>query len=452
MSTHALKNEVNMTSVPIFSGLLKVAIPIVVMNVLQSVFNLIDTTMLGGFTGDGGVGAVSATAPLISLITGFLIGLATGSNVIVARHIAKGDKEKTEMAIGTSIWLAIISGVAFMVIGVVFAKTFLTWMNVSENLLENAVPYFALYFVGCPLLLLYNFCASILRAAGDSKRPMYFLILGGVLKILINFLLLKFTNLHSKGLALATIVSWAVTAGLCFWILLKGEGSVKFKWSCFRIYKQELKDVLIIGVPTGIQVATYNFANVIMSTTVNSFGDHATTGIGIANIFDGIIYQIANSPSFAVMPFISQNFAVKNHKRVKEVFFKGCLIAAGFCFIAGSLSAIFSEQLSSLMSKTPEVIAYSKQKMIIISSTYFICGIQDVLAATLRGMGRSIIPTVSALVFTCFLRIFWVYLIFPLNPDLTFLYLVWPLGWILAIGMLGISFYIVYKKFKKECS
>ena len=448
MATAIHKNEVNMTTGPIFKGLLKIAVPIMVMNVLQSIFNFLDSTMLGRFVGDVGVGSVGACSTLISLITGLLIGVATGSNIIVARFIAKKDYERVERTIGTSILFAIVGGIVLLIIGVLMARTFLVWMNTPANRIDGAVTYFSLYFCGCPILLVYNFCAAILRSAGDSKRPMYFLTLGGIIKVISNYLFLKYTSLTVEGVAFATIISWFIAGGLCFYVLLKGEGSVKLKWSKLRFYKDELLAVLRIGVPTGIQTATYSFANVIIASTVNTFGDHATDGIAIANTFDGIIYQIAYAPSLAVMPFVSQNVSVNSPKRVKQTLFKGCAITIMFCAVAGSISAIFSGQLSSIMSSTPEVIAFSKQKMIIISSTYFICGIQDVFGASLRGMGKAIIPTISSLVFMCGLRFVWVYLIFPLCPNLTFLYLVWPVGWVLSIITLAISFAIFFNKLK----
>lgn len=448
MHAVAHKNEVNMTTAPIFKGLMKIAIPIMIMNVLQSIFNFIDQTMLGVFVGDVGVGSVGACTTLITLITGLLIGISTGSNVIVARHIAKGDKERVEKAIGTSIAFSLVGGIVLLVIGVIFARTFLTWMNTPANRIEGAVIYFKLYFCGCPILLLYNFCASILRSSGDSKRPMYFLTLGGIVKVIVNFLFLKFTDFTVQGVAIATIVSWAIAGGLCFLVLLKGKGTVKFKWSRFRFYGEELKSILHIGIPTGIQSATFAFANVIIASTVNTFGDHATDGVSIANTFDGIIYQIAYAPSLAVMPFISQNVSIKNTKRVKESLYKGCLITVMFSAVVGSLSAIFSTQLSSLMSKTPEVILYSKQKMIIISSTYVLCGIQDVFAASLRGLGKPIIPTISSLIYLFVFRFIWVYAFFPLNPNLTFLYLCWPIGWVLNTVTLLPVFIHYYKKLK----
>lgn len=452
MSVKVSKNEVNMISGPIIKGLLKIAIPIMIMQVFQSIFSFIDMTMLGKYVGDKAVGAVGACSTLITAITCLVTGVAVGANVVVARHIAKGDQERKEKAIGTSIFIAALGGLFLMIIGVVFGRTFLTWMNVSPSLMDGAVTYFTLYFIGCPISLLYSYCANILRAAGDSRRPMYFLLVGGVLKITVNYLLLRFTNFTVQGVAIATIVCWSVSGGSCFYLLLRGKGSVKFKWSRFRIYPEELKSLLHIGIPTGIYTMAYSFANVIIASTVNTFGEHATEGIAIANTFDGLIYQIAHSPSLAVLPFISQNCSIKNYKRVKETLLKGSFVAAMICFVAGSLSAIFSGQLASLMSQTPEVIAFAKQKMIIVSSTYFICAVQDVVASAMRGIGKPIIPTIATLVFTCAFRFFWVYLVFPLYPNLTFLYLVWPLGWILNIITLGIAFFYFLIKMQKKAN
>lgn len=450
VKTH--KNEVNMTTGPIFKGLLRIAIPIMVMNVLQSLFNMIDMSMVGRFVSDGAMGSVGACSTLITLITGLVIGVATGSNVVVARHIAKKDTESVEKAIGTSIMISIVGGLILVLVGIFFAKTFLKWMNTDESLLDGAITYFRLYFIGCPILLLYNFCAAILRSSGNSKIPMYFLTLAGVIKVVANFLLLKYTNLTIVGVAVSTIISWAVSGGLCFYVLLKGNGTVKFKWSRLRFYGSEVKSILHIGIPTGIQTGTYAIANVIIAATVNTFGPHATEGISIANTFDGIIYQIAIAPSLAVMPFVSQNVGINNPKRVRETVIKGVVLAVGICSIFGALSAIFSGFLSSIISKTPEVIAYSKQKMVIISSTYFLCGVQDVFGASLRGMGKPIIPTITSLIFLCGIRFPWVFLVFPLYPNLTFLYLIWPIGWVSSIITLLTAFIIFFKKYKRACA
>lgn len=442
------KQDVNMLSGPITRGLLTIAIPIMVMNVIQSLFNVIDMTILKHFDSGSAVGAVGACGTLISLITGLLIGISAGANVVIAKHIGSGDRQRVSQATGNAIALSIAGGILLLLIGVLFAPLFLQWTNCPAELLDQAILYFRLYFAGAPVLMFYNFCASILRSTGDSKRPMLFLTLGGIIKILFNFLFVAFFRLGVTGVACSTILSWCVSAGLAFYSLLHTHSIVRLDLKKVRFYRQESAEMLRIGVPAGLQQALYSIANVIITATVNTFGADATTGISIANNFDGILYQISTAPALAIMPYVSQNIGNNNVRRATQSVLRGIFITvilgAGF----GALSAIFSAELSSLMSDSPAVIAYSQQKMIIISSTYFICGINEIMGAALRGMGKPMVATASTMVYMCLFRFVWVYLIFPLCPNLTFLYLVWPIGWVLSILTLLPFYFATVKKFQ----
>ncbi|MBO5347114.1 MAG: MATE family efflux transporter [Lachnospiraceae bacterium] len=437
-----MRKEVNMLSGSIVKGLLTIAIPIMVMNVGQSLFNIVDMTILKTYgTSEGMVGAVGACSTLISLITGLLIGCSTGANVVIARYIGQGSEEHVEKAVGTSILFSVIGGLLLLVVGVSFAETFLRWTNCPEELLAEAALYFRLYFAGVPILMIYNFCAAILRSAGDSRRPMIFLLLGGAVKVILTYIFVAVFHLAIVGVACSTIISWAVTAALAVYVLLKNDGAVKIKVNRIRLYKQELSSILGIGIPAGLQQALYSVANVVISATVNSFGAEATTGISIANNFDIVLYHISTATSLAVMPYVSQNVAKGNIKRATQTVKKGIMITVCLGATFGALSAVFSAELSSIMSSEPAVIAYSQQKMIIISSTYFLCGINEIMGAALRGMGRPTIPTIATLIFMCAIRFPWVYLVFPHFRNLTFLYLIWPIGWVLSIIML-LCFYV----------
>lgn len=435
------KTEVNMLSGSIFKGLLSMTLPIMVMNVMQTLFSVIDMTVLGNLVDDRAVGAVGACSMLITMCTSLLIGISAGANVVVARHIGARDDKCTEEAVATAFSFAFAGGIVLMLIGVSCAGIFLRWTNCPESLLPQAVTYFKIYFLGVPVIMLYNFSASILRAAGDTRRPMLFLMLGGVVKVLLNIFCITVLHLTVEGVAIATVVSNGIAGGLCFWVLLRMKDKLHFSLRKLRFYPAELKDILYVGVPTGLQSAMYSLANVVITTAVNSFGPDATTGISIANQFDGILYHVACAPSLAAIPYIAQNIGAQNIRRAKQTVVRAILITVAFGATFGSLSAIFSGQLSSLMSSTPEVIRYSQQKMMIISSTYFICGINEVMGGTLRGMGKPIIPTIATFLFMCVIRFFWVYLIFPLYPNLTFLYLIWPIGWILSIITLLIAYF-----------
>lgn len=448
-----MKREVNMLSGSIVKGLLTIALPIMVMNVVQSLFNIIDMTILKSYDAGGGsaVGAVGACGTLISLITGLLIGCSTGANVVIARYIGQGDEEHVEKAVGTSLLLSGVGGILLLVIGVSFAEIFLKWTNCPDKLLNEAVLYFRLYFAGVPILMIYNFCAAILRSAGDARRPMIFLTLGGIIKIILTYVFVAVLDMAVAGVAFATIISWTFSAVLGISALIRNKGILKLKANRIRFYKYEIEKVLKIGVPAGLQQALYSVANVIITATVNSFGPEATTGISIANNFDGILYQISVATSLAVMPYVSQNVGKGNIKRATQAVTRGIGITVGLGLTFGMLSAIFSAELSSIMSSDPVVIAYSQQKMIIISSTYFICGINEIMGAALRGMGRPTIATISTLIFMCAIRFVWVYLVFPHFRNLTFLYLIWPIGWVLSIITL-LFFYVPTVRKLKVCS
>ena len=445
------RKEVNMLDGPILKGLFAIALPIMLMNVIQSLFNVVDMTVLKSFdTGDGyAVGAVGSCGMLISLVTGLVIGISAGSNVVVAKYIGRGERERTERAVGASVFVSLVGGFLLLAVGVSCARLFLVWTNCPAELLDGATLYFQLYFAGAPILALYSFAAAILRAAGDSQSPMRYLILGGVVKLGFNLLFVGAFSMGVRGTAYATLISWAVTALLSMWTLLRFRGTVRLKLGRIRPYGAELKEILLVGVPAGLQQGLYSIANVVITSTVNTFGPDAATGISIANQFDNILYQISVAPSLAVMPYVSQNVARGNVKRAARAVSNGMLITVALGATFGAASAIFSPQLSSLMSESAAVIDYSCQKMMIISSTYFICGINEIMGAALRGMGKPIVPTVATLVYMCLFRFVWVYLIFPLCPNLTFLYLVWPIGWVLSIGTLLLFFFPTLRKHRE---
>lgn len=445
-----MKQKTDILSGSVFKGLLFMTIPIMVMNVFQSLFTIIDMTVLGIMVDDDAVGAVGSSGMLITLTTGFLIGIATGSTVTAARHISRNETENLNKAVGTSVCFALISGIALMIFGLFSAETLLVWINCPESLLADATLYFKIYFIAVPFILLYNFCASILRANGNTKKPMRYLMIGGAVKVICNISITALFDVTVQGVAIATIISNMVSSSLALRALIKGDGIVRFNFRHFRIYVKELKQILYIGIPAGIQAGLYSLANTIISATVNTFGAAATKGIAIANQFDGALYQISIAPSLATVSYVSQNVAVGNIKRAKESILKSIIITVMFGATFGSLSAIFSGQLSGIMSPDPEVIAFSMQKMILISSTYFICGINEITCSTLRGMNKPIIPMISTFIYMCALRFVWVYVIFPLCPNLTFLYLVWPIGWVLSITTNLLFFFPAIKKLEKK--
>ncbi len=428
------KKDVNMLSGSITKGLLIIAIPIMLMNVLISLFNILDMWVLKLYDTDGlSVGAVGACKTLITLITNLVIGIATGANVAVAKHIGRKDPQHAERAAGTAVVISVLAGLALTVIGISCAGVFLTWVNCPEQLMSRAVLYFQTYFAGVPFLMIYNFCTAILRATGNSKRIMFISLMGCVVKIAATYLFVAVFHMGILGVSLSTIVSWLFYVILSLYYLRQKNATVRIRRENLRMDKQEMVAILKIGVPTGLQMGMYAIANVVISAAVNAMGPEATTGISIANTYDGVLYNICVATSLAVMPYVSQNMGAHNVKRAVQSIWKGVWLTVCIGASFGALSALFSRPLASIMSDDEMVITFARQKMIIISSTYFICGINDIVCAALRGMGRSLSPTIATLVFMCILRFVWVYWIFPLLPNLTFLYFVWPIGWVLSI-------------------
>jgi len=281
---------------------------------------------------------------------------------------------------------------------------------------------------------------------------MCILIVGGICKLIFTVAFLKFSKLAVESVAVATIATDMLTCTLSLTTLLKNKDALNISFKNIVFDIKELKQILFNGIPSGVQSLLYAFANVIIATTVNSFGPDATTGIAIANLYDGIIYQVAYAPSLAVIPFVSQNMGAGNLKRIRKTIISGIFITIIFCGSLGFLSAFFSRELSYLMTSSEAVVEYSRQKMILVSGTYFICGINEVLGGTLKGMGKPIPPAVTSLVFLCLLRFIWVYFIFPVIPNMTFLYTVWPVGWGLSIITLMAVYFIDINKLQKKTS
>ena len=428
--------SVNMLSGSIVKGLLTIAIPVMIMNVMSSLYNIIDMSILKEYNQNGyAVGAVGVCGVLITAISGLMTGSASGCNVVIAKFIGAKDDDGVRRAVHTSVALSLVAGLLLVVVGVGGAGLFLRWVNCPDELLPEATLYFRMYFAGTPLLMFYNFGAATLRSFGDSRRPMIFLLISGAIKMVLNYIFVAHFQMGVTGVALATILSWAALTVFMMVALLRNEGLGKVVIYKIRLHKEELLQILRIGIPAGTQQVLYSIANVLISATVNTFGPAATTGISIANHFDGILYQVSTAAALAVMPYVSQNIGAHNVKRAMQSIWKGMMITICLGASLGALSAIFSGPLSYLMTNDPAVVAYSQQKMILVSSTYFICGINEILGAALRGMGKPTAATVSTLLYMCLIRFVWVELIYPFLPEpkLTFLYLIWPIGWILSI-------------------
>lgn len=452
------RKKINMLSGSVIKGIMAFAIPIMFMNVMQSIFGIIDMTTLKRYDTNSGytVGAVGVSGTLLAFFRAWVIGIATGASVVVSRYIGKGEKENIEKSVGTALLFSVILGSVLLVIGVVFAEFFLELVNCPVKFFDEAVLYFRLYLLGMPFYAFYNFASTILRASGNPRSPMIFEMLGSIGKLALTFLLVGALKMGIAGASIATISAWIIVSILDCITLIRDGGIVAINRKKLRIYGKQLKEILRIGIPSAIQQAVNSIANLSISSAVNSYGSdditraNAATGVSIASRIDGILYDIASAPSLAVMPYVSQNVGAKNMKRAKEAIAKGTLIALVFAGGFGLLSVIFSAQLASIMSSNPEVIKFAQQRLVIVSSTYFLCGINGILGAALNGMGKPIISMLSNMIYLCAIRFPWVWFVYPLFPNLTFLYAIWPIGWGLSIITMLCFLIPTSKKLQKE--
>ena len=447
--------DVDMLNGSITKGMFMMAIPVILTTVLSSLFNTIDMAVLRNFTdnADLAVGAIGAVSFLSPLSVSIINGISVGASVITARNLGSGDKEKVKRSVGTAMSVVLAGGIFLMLLGILLSEQLLRWTDCDEALLPGATLYFQLYFTTMPIMAFATFSSGLLRAKGDTRTQMIIVTIVGVSKVLASIIAIAVLNLGLLGLSLASVVAWLVSATLYSREVWKKGNPLYIDREYVRFYATELKGMLHIGIPAGLQTALYSVANVVIQTAVNGFGKDATTGLGIANTYDNIIYNISVGAAAAVMPYMSQNLGAGNIARAKKAMIKGVWLVVLTGGTLGALSAIFSGPLASMLSADPKVIAFAQQKMVIISSAYFICGINEVMNAALRALKKPIITTIAALLFTCGLRFVWVYVIFPHIPNnLTFLYLVWPIGWILSILMVLPFIIYNFKKLEKAQS
>ena len=443
-------NEMNMCEGAILKKLIIYALPLMAANVLQLLFNAADVAVLGIIAGDDPVAAVGATGALINLIVGLFIGLSVGANVLIAKSVGENDIKKARRVVGMSMLISVAIGLVLAVVGVCFAKTFLTWMGCDIEVIDMATTYMQIYFIGMPIMLLYNFCASILRAVGDTMRPLIFLLIGGVVNVGLNIFFIIVLKKDVEGVAIATIVSQAISATLCVITLLKSDGFAKLELRRIKIYPKELWTMTKIGLPAGLQGCLFALSNVLIQSSINAYGKPVMAANTIAAQLDGIIYNSMNAVSLSALAFVSQNYGARNFDRIKRVILYSICVVTAVGLIVGGTIILIAPTVCGIMAESQEVADLAYSRILIISSTYFTCGIMDVMSNSLRGLGKSTLSMVLTLAGTCLFRIFYIYTIYKLYENLTSLYLIYPVSWLVCIMMFIIAYIPVMLKTAKE--
>ena len=446
MNTKTSKYEIDMCNGSILDKLVSFSIPLMLSGILQLLFNAVDIIVVGQFTGNEALAAVGSTTALINVFVNLFIGISLGASVLAARFYATGQEKEMSETVHTSITLALISGIAMGIIGVIAAKGALELMDTPDNVLNLSTLYMRIYFMGMPFFMLYNYGAAILRAVGDTKRPLLFLIISGATNVVLNLLLVIQFHLGVAGVAIATVISQCISCILVLRCLYLSDGSYQLRFNKLGMKTRYVKQIFQIGIPAGIQSTIINFSNVLLQSSVNSFGSVAMAGYTAANNILGFLYVSVNSITQACMSFTSQNYGVRKFKRMDKVLLECLGLTVIVALVLGGGSYLFGAELMHIYTKSTNVIECGIDIMLYTTVTYFLCGIMDLLPGALRGMGHSTVPMILSVIGTVGTRIVWIYVIFPCHRSLDFLFISYPVSWLLTIVMQVMCFYFVRKK------
>lgn len=426
--------------------LISFSLPLMLSSILQLMFNAVDIIVVGRFDSSQALAAVGSTTALISIFTNLFIGISLGANVLAARYFAAGrDKEMSE-TVHTAITLALISGIIMVFVGAGASRLALELMATPADVIDLSVTYMRIYFMGMPFFMLYNYGAAVLRAVGDTKRPLFFLAAAGLVNVVLDLLLVIVIPLGVAGVAIGTVSSQFVSSILVLWCLHRSEGSYQLRFSKLTIKWVYLKRIFQVGIPAGIQSTVINFSNAMLQSSVNSFGSTAMAGYTAANNVLGFLYVSVNAVTQACMSFTSQNYSVGKHRRMDRVLLDCIILSAGVSAVLGVGAYIFGSQVMGIYTSDAEVIRCGMEILPITTVPYFLCGIMDLIPGALRGMGHSAVPMVLSVIGTVGTRIVWIYGLFPNHRSLFFLFISYPVSWIVTILMQAVCFYFVRKK------
>jgi len=452
MNAKKKKYEMDMCSGPVLRKILIFALPLMASSILQLLFNAADIIVVGRFAGDNSLAAVGSTSSLINLLTNLFIGLSVGANVLTARYYGARKSVPLSKTIHTAMLLSILSGVFLTFVGLFGARVILELMQSPEEVLTKAALYLRIYFLGMPAMMVYNFGAAILRAVGDTRRPLYYLALAGVVNVGLNLIFVIFLKMDVAGVAAATAISQFLSAGLIIRCMTREKGSMRLRFGLLRIHKQELVKIMQIGIPAGFSGVLFSLSNVVIQSSVNTFGNIVVAGNSAAQNIEGFVYFSMNAFHQAAISFCGQNVGAGRYDRVGKIMMSCqiCALVAGL--LSGNLAYIFGPQLLGLYTTSAAVVHKGMIRLSIISTTYALCGVMDVMVGVLRGMGYSIVPMMVSLIGACGLRLLWIATIFqvPAFHTIEVIYLSYPVSWIITASAHIITYIVVMRGIRKR--
>lgn len=450
MSRQKKSYEMNMCEGPLAGKMLIFTIPLMFSGILQLLFNAADTIVVGRYAGSQALAAVGSTTSLINLLVNMFMGLSVGANILISRYYGAKREEDIRETVHTSITVAALGGVLLAVLGNTFAKPLLVLMGSPADVVDLAAIYVKIYFMGMPVIMVYNYGAAILRAIGDTKRPLYYLTIAGVVNVILNLFFVVKLEMSVAGVALATVISQCVSVALLLRCMCQMEGSCRLELKKLGIHKEKAVLLLRHGLPAGLQGSVFSFSNVLIQSSINSFGSIAMAGSSAAANIEGFIYTAMNSFQQTALCFTSQNLGGGKHDRITKVLRNSILMVSFVGIVMGCGCYLFGEELLSVYSSDPEVISYGLIRFRWIGIPYFLCGIMDALVGMLRGLGYAIVPMAVSIIGACGFRIVWIATVFARFHSLDVLFSSYGISWILTGGTHFICFMIVWGRLKKK--
>ena len=426
--------------------LISFSIPLMLSGILQLMFNAVDIIVVGRFAGSESLAAVGSTTALINVFTNLFIGISLGSNVLAARYYAAGKEREMSETVHSSLTLALISGILMAFAGLFFSRTALEWMGTPDDVIDLAALYMKIYFIGMPFFMLYNYGAAILRAVGDTKRPLLFLVVSGLVNAGLNMIFVICFHMAVEGVAIATVISQLLSCIMVLSCLYRTQGCYQFRFSKLGLKSIYVLQIFQVGIPAGIQSTVINFSNVLLQSSVNSFGSIAMAGYTAANNIFGFLYTSVNSVTQACMSFTSQNYGVGKLKRMDRVLADCMILSVVVAVALGCICYGFGPEILQIYTEDAEVIACGMEILAYTTITYFLCGWMDLFPGALRGMGYSAVPMVLSVIGTVGTRVVWIFGIFPYHRSLAILFISYPASWIITIVLQVICFYFVRRR------
>lgn len=440
--------EMNMCEGSILKKMLIFALPLMLSSMLQLLFNAADIIVVGKFCGDNALAAVGSNGALINLLTNVFMGLSVGSNVLVAKYYGADNKEAIHDTVHTSVILSFFSGLLLLAVGEIFARQLLVLMQTPEAILDQATLYLRIYFLGMPAMLFYNFGSAMLRAVGDTKRPLYFLTLAGIINVILNLLLVIVFKLDVAGVAIATVSSQTISAGLVLMCFIRNDGAVKLNIKELKVNRNILLKILRVGLPAGLQGTVFSLSNVVIQSSVNLFGEIVVSGSSAAANIEGFVYVAMNAFHHATLSFTGQNYGAGKNKRVLKILLIGeaCVFVTGL--ILGQATYRFGRQLLSIYTDTSAAIDAGMIRLAMVCGTYYLCGMMDVIVGSLRGLGYAVMPMIVSMVGACGLRLLWLATVFqiPQYHTLKTVFVSYPVSWAITTSVHVICFVVIYLK------